>query len=282
MNFDKNIIEKSTILRVLVGSTAHGISIGNDDTDHMGVCIEPMDYVMGFPEGKSMINRFEQLIYRTAAEREGKHNAQSKPGDLDLTIYSLRKYIMLAINGNPTILMPLFDKNPIYISDLGKELQNLAPKIISKRAGRAFLGYLTAQKERMLGERGGAHGYLDKKDFKYAAHMIRLGMQGVELLQTGKLTLPMSQPNQDHVKKVRRGEIPMEDSLFFAGELEKEIKSLLDISSVRDEPDTEFVEKWMIDAYWRVWRSDFGTGLSADLKKESLFSEGRILPDGWL
>lgn len=250
----KEIIEKSTILRALVGSSAHGISIGNDDVDHMGVCIEPLSYTIGFPE-------FEQLIYRTAVEREGRHNARSQPGDLDLTIYSLKKFLRLAMKGNPTILILLFIKNPLFISEFGKELQELAPHIVSKQAGDAFLGYLTAQKQRMLGERGGSHGKLEEFDFKYAAHMVRLGFQGVELLKTGAISIPMQDEGREFTLAVRRGDISIQDALTKTGELEKELKHLRGDSLLQDNPDIEFIEKWMVSAYYKMWNSDFGKNL---------------------
>ena len=256
MIFNRKTIENTTILRALVGSTTHGISIGNDDRDEMGVCIEPIEYAMGFPE-------FEQLIYRSAVEREGRHDARSQKGDLDLTIYSLRKFIRLSLKGNPTILILYFIKNPLYISFLGKELQELAPKIVSKKAGNAFLGYLTAQKQRMLGERGGTHGRLEEYDFKYAAHMVRLGLQGVELLQTGSLSIPMIKENQDYIKAVRHGDISIQNALSRTGELEKELKDLIDDSPLREKPDDEFAEKWMIETYWKFWKSDFGSKSNA-------------------
>ena len=98
----KAMAERTTILRVPAGSTLHGLHIpGTDDRDEVGVCIEDIDAAIGFSE-------FEQFIYRTAAEREGKHDAPSQAGDLDLTIFSLRKFLRLAMQGNPQILQCLF------------------------------------------------------------------------------------------------------------------------------------------------------------------------------
>lgn len=57
---------------------------GTDDRAEMGVCLEPRRFVLGF-------GKFEQRVFRSAAEREGHAGARSKVGDLDLTIYSLRK-----------------------------------------------------------------------------------------------------------------------------------------------------------------------------------------------
>jgi len=96
--------ERCTILRGLVGSTVHGLNVndGIEDRDEMGVCVEPTHDAM------ALWDPFEQFIYRSAAEREGRENARSTAGDLDLTIYSLRKWIRLALKGNPTILLLLF------------------------------------------------------------------------------------------------------------------------------------------------------------------------------
>ena len=47
------------ILEVEVGSRAHGIAIeGTDDSDRMGVCVEPPEFVIG-------LRKFEQHVTRT-------------------------------------------------------------------------------------------------------------------------------------------------------------------------------------------------------------------------
>ena len=87
-----------------MGSTVHGLNVndGIEDRDEMGICVEPLE------EAMALWAPFEQFIYRSAAEREGRENARSIAGDLDLTIYSLRKWVRLALKGNPTILILLF------------------------------------------------------------------------------------------------------------------------------------------------------------------------------
>ena len=101
---NRETAERCTILRGLVGSTVHGLNVndGIEDRDEMGICVEP------FEEAMALWAPFEQFIYRSAVEREGRENARSIAGDLDLTIYSLRKWMRLALKGNPTILLLLF------------------------------------------------------------------------------------------------------------------------------------------------------------------------------
>jgi predicted nucleotidyltransferase len=252
--------EQNTILRAVVGSTVHGLALeGTDDRDEMGVCIEPLEAVAGFYP-------FEQYIYRTAAEREGKQDAPSQPGDLDLTVYSLRKYLRLAMQGNPTVLTLLFTRGNqnVYCDSRGSHLQELAPKIISRQAGKRYLGYLESQRMRLMGERGQKkvnRPELEEKygyDTKYAMHMLRLGFQGVELLSTGRLQFPMVGEAQETCYATRKGEVPLQDVLTRVGELERELKDLITDGPVRESPDKESVEAWMVAAYWENWRGQRG------------------------
>jgi predicted nucleotidyltransferase len=248
--------EQNTILRVPAGSNLHGLHLpGKDDRDETGVCIEDLAAFVGF-------SPFEQYIYRTAAEREGKHDAPSQPGDLDLTIFSLRKFLRLAMQGNPQILQMLFVPEPLCIerNALGARLQTeIAPLIISRAAGARYLGYLEAQRQRLMGERGqkktnrpeleAKHGF----DTKYAMHILRLGFQGVELLSSGKLTLPMPEKDRAFVYATRLGEVPLQDVLTKAGELEREVQDLASDGPLMPEPAREVIEEWMIARYWEYW-----------------------------
>ena len=80
------------ILRTTVGSGVHGIAIeGTDDHDEMGVYIESMPNLLGI--------RPYREDYMARTRREGE---RSGPGDTDLILYSLSKYLRLAVKGNPT------------------------------------------------------------------------------------------------------------------------------------------------------------------------------------
>lgn len=252
--------ERRTILRGVVGSTAHGLHTddGVDDRDEMGVCIEPLANMMGQ-------SQFEQVIYRTAAEREGKHDAPSKAGDLDLVVYSLQKWTRLALHGNPTVLMLLFlppELCTVRVS-IGAGLQELAPHFASREAGQRFLGYLTAQKQRLLGERGGKdvrrpvlvekYGY----DTKYAMHMVRLGYQGLEFLKTGRLTLPMPEPERAWIRSIRVGQVSQQEVMTRCGELERELKDLIDgPGPLPLKSNSEPVWEWVRGRYLEWWKCD--------------------------
>lgn len=252
----RRLAEAGTILRCLVGSGVHGLSVsGQDDRDEMGVCTEPPEYVIG-------LRRFEQYEHHTAWERPGGRANRSRPGDLDVTIYSLRKYLRLALAGNPTVLLPLYvpAEHVVAVTGLGRELRRLAPLIISKQAGRRFLGYLDAQRRSLLSRDGKgrdvtrpelveAYGF----DTKFCAHMVRLGWQGIELLRDGFIRLPMREDKRRWLIDLRTGQHSMDEALRMAEEAERQIAELLITSPLPDHPDYSTVEAWLVSAYQRAW-----------------------------
>jgi hypothetical protein len=228
------IAERGLILRGTVGSTAHGLHLtGTDDRDEMGIAVEPPDRVIGLTE-------FEQHIHRTAEERlrhdpaaDQRYRGRTPPseaGDLDLTVYSLRKFAKLAANGNPTVQILLFVE-PLFVNRWGLLLRENAHLFASKEAGARFLGYLQAQRERLLGQRGQMrvtrselierHGY----DTKFAMHAVRLGYQGVEYLETGRLTLPMG-AGREYCMSVRLGQVPLTEVIGVLEDLERQLSVL--------------------------------------------------------
>ena len=254
------MVEDGTILRATVGSTVHGLHHGGqDDRDEMAVYIEPPAYLIGLARARGIrggLYGFEHYVERTQPE-----GVRSGPGDLDLVAYSLRKYVRLAHKGHPTILLLLFVPNELIVSktDLGDELRELRSAILSRQAGRGYLGYLRGQKERLPGSRGqknvnrpelvAAHGY----DTKYAMHAARLGVRGVELLESGRVTLPMPEPDRSRVMAIRTDERSFEEAIAEIDELEQRLAAALERSSLPDEPDREAVDAFLVDAYRRAW-----------------------------
>jgi predicted nucleotidyltransferase len=246
----QQIAEEGLILLSTVGSTAHGLNLpGTDDHDEMGVCIEPPSHVIG-------LRTFEQNVFRTKPQ-----GVRSEHGDTDRVIYSARKFCRLALSGNPSILTLLYaPPDKLDEHGYGDSLIRLRDAFSARSAGKAFLGYMTQQRQRLLGERGqmnvkrpelvDAHGY----DTKYAMHMLRLGFQGVEFLETGALTLPMPPDSRDIVFAVRKGEKDINEVLTVAGDLERRVEDLLDTSPLPEKPDGDRVERWLCEIYVDFWR----------------------------
>lgn len=252
----REIALNNTILRTEVGSGLHGTSVeGSDDRDEMGLCIEPEDCVIGYKD-------FEQYQWYTAWERPGGRANRSGPGDLDLTIYSLRKWMRLAMNGNPTVLLMLFAPESAIVSQtvVGIALREQMPEyILSTKAGDRFQGYLETQRECLIkGGKGkdvtrpeliAAYGY----DTKFAGHMVRLGFQGAELLNTGRITLPMPEVERQTVKDIRAGLHTKDWCLALAEELQEQIKMLTEASALPPEPNYEKIDEWLGEQYTWHW-----------------------------
>jgi hypothetical protein len=257
----RELVDRGTILRATVGSTVHGLHHGGqDDRDEMAVFAEPPEYVLGLARARGIrhgLYGFEHYVERTQAE-----GMRSGPGDLDLVAYSVRKYVRLALKGHPTILLLLFvpDELVLVKSELGEELRALRPALLSRLAGRGYLGYLRGQKERLLGTRGQkrvnrpelveAHGF----DTKYAMHAARLGYQGLELVETGALTLPMPEPERSRVMSIRTGERSYDDAIAEIEDVEARLAEALERTVLPPQPDRAAVDRFLVESYRRAWR----------------------------
>jgi uncharacterized protein len=254
------LVERGTILRGTVGSTVHGLHHGGqDDRDEMAVFVEPPEYRLGLRLARGQGRKLHPLEHWV--ERTQPEGVRSGPGDLDLVSYNLRKYLRLALKGHPTVLLLLFVPPELTVveTDLGRELRGMTGAILSRRAGRGYLGYLGGQRERLLGTRGQkrvsrpelveAHGF----DTKYAMHAVRLGYQGLELLETGRLTLPMPEPERSRVMAVRLGERSFDDVIAEIDEVEARLQAALERTPLPAEPDRAAVDAFLVDAYRRAW-----------------------------
>lgn len=244
---------RKTILEAIVGSTVHGTAVndGLEDLDLMAVVLEDQATFCGFNAGDTWTTRTKPMGVRSEA------------GDVDWVCYGLRKYLNLALKGNPSILLALFvpDEAVREITPEGQALRALAPAIVSKQAYMPFRGYMRQQHERLLGLRGqrnvtrpelvDKYGY----DTKYAGHVVRLGVQGCELLMTGRINLPMAPTMRQLVVDVRTGKFTLAQVSQYIIDAEQGLDLAYAQSSLPERPDTERVQAWMLDTYLAHWTS---------------------------
>jgi len=251
---DREVALPNEILRSVVGSGVHGIAIaGTDDHDEMGVYIEPPEYVLGVDRIR------EDYIWRSQPE-----GVRSGHGDI---LYSLRKYLRLAIKGNPTVMLPLFapEEALVIVTPLGEELRALRSSFLSQQAVERFLGYMHSQHERMLG--GGKRNRVPSRpelieqygwDAKYGSHALRLAYQGHEIASQATLTLPLPEEQRERVLAVKRGEVPRSEVSAEISDHERRVRELLN-SGATPLPETAnlpTISAWAIDAQRRHWGWD--------------------------
>jgi predicted nucleotidyltransferase len=249
---DRVAADAGLILRSTVGSGVHGIAIaGTDDHDEMAVFVEPPAWVLGLaPHRESYVAR---------SQPEG---ARSGPGDTDLVAYTLRKYLRLAVKGNPTALLPLFapPEHVLTTTPLGDELRGLASSFLSREAAQRFLGFMQGQRERLVTGRDTPNrpelvarfGY----DVKYASHALRLAYQGLEITRDRRLTLPMPAIERARVLAVKAGEVPdlgevLAEIDTVAGEVERRLAE--GDTPLPERADEAAISDWSVSAHRRHW-----------------------------
>ena len=110
------------------------------------------------------------------------------------------------------------------------------------------------------------HGY----DTKFAMHAVRLGYQGIEYLETGRLTLPMS-AGRDYCMAVRLGQVPLPDVIRELEGLEKKICVLTygaemvpetvtgrrdysrGVSTLPEHADRHALDRLLVELYTEAW-----------------------------
>lgn len=256
--YNEFLKDKNVILLVKAGSESLGLQLNDSDRDEVGVFVEDMPQIVGF-------NPVDTLEYRSAVVRTGINNVKSEPGDIDLTLYSLRKFIQLALGGNPNLLNVLYApaNNCLIQTETGKLLQVMRNAIVSKKAGKAYLGYLRSQKNRLLGNIGQKR--VNRPDLqaqysfdtKYAMHLMRLGLHGIELMQTGGISIPMQEDHRSYLRSIRYGEETLNHIVSNCTTYERQLEEYLD--GVRNtplpkEPNYKVVEEWLLDTLYANWR----------------------------
>lgn len=247
-------LPRSTILLVEVGSTAHGTGIpGGEDYDQLGVVVELPHEVLGLDD-----RGFRTVMQRTQPEGE-----RSGPGDVDRTLYSMRRFVRLAASGNPSILMSLWA--PVdYATAEGRDLQALGDAFVGRHVVPRYRGYMQSQARRLLGTSGGGHGRRGGGgreelvaahgfDTKYAMHCARLGFQCQELLTTGRLDLPIQGEAAEWLRAVRRGDIGFDEWWATILRLDHDLERLEHDERFRAGPDRGRIDEWAIATHHAVW-----------------------------
>lgn len=176
-------VEKVEILKVLVGSQAHGLADSDSDHDYRAVYVLPTSKILslGFKyRGNDWIE-----------------------GDVDNTAYELGHFLELATKCNPAILEVM--KAPIVsATDEGLALRNLFTYIWNPiDCFNAFVGYSKNQQKKFLDNKDG-------KANKYAVAYLRSLVMLCDLLETGDFSLVVKdEALKETLKKWRNGDFSL-------------------------------------------------------------------------
>lgn len=231
-------LEESTILLVDSGSTAYGTNLPTSDKDYKGICIPPIDYLLG-------LKNFEQ--YQPTGNDGRKNTAE----DIDVTVYGLKKFFKLAMNGNPNVLEMLFvDKENIaYCTEEGKVLLENRELFLTNKIKNSIGGYAYQQSKNLVNgkstrpELEDMYGY----DTKKFMHSVRLYEMGMECFKEG--TMRTKRPNAEELKDIRKGKYTAKEAVEMLEHLNNEYQKASENSVLPNKPNDKTLNKLLIDLH---------------------------------
>lgn len=234
-----DIIEEcpsEVILIVYKGSVTYGTQREGSDVDFLGICFPPMEAVFG-------LKKWEQKEFDFTKDKlkyEG-------------TIYDIRKFFRLAMNGNPNILESLFVE-PKYIAfntDYGKRILEQRKAFLSRnKCYKSFTGYAYSQlyklekkeyKDSHRREEVEQYGY----SLKNAYHLIRLMHMAIQILVERDLTV--LRPERQLLLRIRNGKFTLAEIRAMTDTLEKSAKEAYIRSTLREEVNRSRLEMLLMN-----------------------------------
>lgn len=108
------------ILHVLTGSRAYGLQDQNSDTDTRGVCLPPKRYLLGLAEVRQHVSDDDNHV-----------------------VWALKRFVELALQGNPAVLEVLYTDpaSQLSMDAAGRALIEARSIFLSRRVGERFIGY---------------------------------------------------------------------------------------------------------------------------------------------
>lgn len=154
-----------TILKVIVGSQAHGLANAKSDTDYRGVFVVPTSEILALGTKTTTTSWIE--------------------GTEDDTSWEVGHFLNLATHCNPTILetflAPTFESSP-----WGEKIRAIFPHVWnSVDVKNAFIGYGLNQRKKFFDNK-------DNRAPKYAVAYLRVLYQAWELLSTGTFSVNLT------------------------------------------------------------------------------------------
>jgi predicted nucleotidyltransferase len=231
------------------GSELHGAKVqGTDDLDIYGVYVEPPELVLG-------LDSMPHFVWSTAAD-----DRRNGPNDVDITLYSLKKWSGLACKGNPTALHFLFAKGTVE-NPLWREITSKKDVFLARSCAKQFTGFADDQLRRMIGQKGrrkkGQRPEIKSKygyDVKAAMHSLRLLYECKELVTQGRITMP--RPERDLLIRVRTGKYSMDKVIAMAHRQFAECQDAVKASLLPEKIDRTAVSKLLAESYRTSWRAN--------------------------
>jgi predicted nucleotidyltransferase len=169
-----------TLLKVIVGSQAHGLANADSDFDYRGVFVVSTSDILKIGGSVSHTSWFE--------------------GNDDDTAWEIGKFLLMATKCNPTVL-ETFIAPEKETSEFSAEIRDLFPHVWnSNDVKNAFVGYGLNQRKKFFDDK-------DKRAPKYACSYLRVLYNAWQLLSTGTFSVSLvGSPVFELCKKFKAGD----------------------------------------------------------------------------
>ncbi|GJL58536.1 MAG: hypothetical protein NPIRA03_13930 [Nitrospirales bacterium] len=207
-----------TLLKVLVGSHAHGLASDESDRDYRRVYVIPTEEMF-------------QLGFKYTGSQWTKNNG-------DETAWEVGQFLLLGTQAHPLILETLLA--PVITADAwGEQLRLLLPSLWSpQKAFEAFTNYANNQRTKLL----------DKKDgrpAKYAAAYIRVLYNLCELLNSGRFQIRIADTSAgERLTHIKNGKYRLGDVMDWGEELTAQAQQF--IPACRNEIDLPRINNFLV------------------------------------
>lgn len=222
------------ILRVLVGSRAHGLHTADSDFDWRGVFVTPTTEILKLGGTTTQTSWIE--------------------GKEDDTSWEIGKFLFMATKCNPTILeafkAPAQHSDDIereYYNQYGKHLQALFPYVWNSKAVMdAFIGYGLNQRKKFLENK-------DVRPHKYAVAYLRTLYMAEQLLLTGDFPLNMANtPIFDTLLRWKNKDYQVGEVIQLTHEWEKRVRSAFERNPDK-KTEIEPINNYLLEIRKEFW-----------------------------
>ncbi|MEH1164016.1 nucleotidyltransferase domain-containing protein [Micromonospora sp. CPCC 205539] len=211
-----DLVERHTVLAVVVGSRAYGLDVPGSDHDRRGVYVPP--------------TRAFWHLDKPPTHLDGPAVEQFS--------WEFERFCTLALQGNPTVLEVLWSPLVETVTADGERLLAARQAFLSKRLAQTYGGYARDQLDRVTARRERT----GETNHKQAMHMIRLLVAGAHALRTGEILVDVRHL-REKLLTVRRGELPWAEITAWAADLLTDLADASTASTLPEQPDRAAVDR---------------------------------------
>lgn len=213
------------IFSAVAGSYAYGLETATSDVDLRGVYVAPAAVHWGLGGVKD-----EYQVTRGH----------------DITVWEVGKFLRLALNANPNILEVLYSPIAVDLTDLGRALLDLRPRLLSRRLIPTYRGYAAAQFKSLAAEVEKVGGLTRKTRYNYkqASHLCRLLLAGAHALRHGEVLVDV-RAHRDKLAAIKRGEWEFAEVVSWKTALETEFTVAAEDTKLPERPDHGAAEAFL-------------------------------------